>query len=313
VDPRFALAVPPGVEVATLLPGQHDRQLDTLIASADAVWFVAPEIDGRLERLVARAERLGKDVLGPGASAIRRASDKAALPRRLARHGISHPSTWVLADGADSSSAARAIGYPLIVKPARGAGCCGVSLVRNARELDRAIDSSRRGAAHGSLLLQQYVPGVPASVSLLGDGRSAVPLTVNRQSVRASFKLSYRGGATPLEHPLAERAIDAALRTCCALPGLRGYIGVDLVLTRSEAVVIEVNPRLTTAYLGARMAIDGNIAALALAACSGTLPAPPPPCRSVRFDAAGRVSVTSPGHSASKPCRYLPLCPLCPL
>src|SRR5206468_9589582 len=61
-------------------------------------------------------------------------------------------------------------------------------------------------------------------------------------------------------------------------------------ITKSDAVVIEINPRLTTAYLGARRALAGNIAALALDACLGSLPAPPPVQRSVRFDARGRIT-----------------------
>jgi len=169
------------------------------------------------------------------------------------------------------------------------------------------------------LLCQEFVGGVPASVSLLADGRNAVALTVNGQSLCGSFNFSYCGGMTPLDHPNSDRAVDTALRTYRALPGLRGYVGVDVVLTESEAVVIEVNPRLTTAYLGARMAIDDNIAALALAACMGMLPAPPRVSRRIRFDADGDVSVTKIRPSAgttkdtmdtmAKSCRHLPLCP----
>ena len=128
-----------------------------------------------------------------------------------------------------------------------------------------------------------------ASVSLLADGRHAVALSANSQAVRVSRRLSYRGGTTPLDHPMARLGVEAALRTCEAFPGLRGYIGVDVVLTKSEAVVIEVNPRLTTAYLGVREALRkpassaGNVAAMALAACAGTLPTPPPIRQSVRF------------------------------
>jgi predicted ATP-grasp superfamily ATP-dependent carboligase len=66
------------------------------------------------------------------------------------------------------------------------------------------------------------------------------------------------------------------------------------VLTDSEAVVIEVNPRLTTAYLGVRSAFEANVAALALAACAGTLPAPSPARRRVRFTAAGRIVSARP-------------------
>ena len=101
---------------------------------------------------------------------------------------------------------------------------------------------------------------------------------------------SYHGGATPLDHPVAERAAEQAVRTCEAIPGLRGYVGVDLVLTKSEAVVIEVNPRLTTAYLGVRSALAENVAAMAIAACAGRLPEPSPARRSVRFSAGGRIT-----------------------
>jgi predicted ATP-grasp superfamily ATP-dependent carboligase len=290
-DPRFPLSSPRGVEVVALVPGRRNALLDTLIASADAVWLVAPETGECLARLAARVEQAGRMLIGSGAAAIRRASNKAALPRRLAAQGVRHPATSVLRAAADPEKEAAAIGYPVVVKPALGAGCAGVCLARNARELDRSVRWIRRSCGSGSVLLQQYVSGAPASVSLLVDGRRAVPLAVNAQSVRARVTFSYHGGRTPFDHPLADCAVDAALRTCCALPGLRGYVGVDLVLAKSEAFVIEVNPRLTTAYLGARMAFDENVAGLALEACFGSLPAPPLARRRVRFSAAGRTVI----------------------
>jgi predicted ATP-grasp superfamily ATP-dependent carboligase len=119
--------------------------------------------------------------------------------------------------------------------------------------------------------VQRYVGGVAASVSLLSDGRRAVALTVNGQSL-ALPSFAYRGGVTPLGHPAAGRAAAAAERACEAIPGLKGYVGVDVALSDREAVVIEVNPRLTTAYLGVRAATDENVAGLALAACAGRLP-----------------------------------------
>ncbi len=293
-DPRFALAVPRDVEVVTLVAGQNKAAFDALVGRVDAAWLVAPETGGCLARLAGRVERQRRTLLGPGAAAIRRASNKAALPRRLTSVGVRHPATCVLRAGADPVSAGKAVGYPLVVKPARGAGCSGVCLARNARELFRCIAWSRRTSGRSALLLQQYVPGVAASVSLLADGRRAVPLTVNAQSVCTRFTFSYRGGVTPLDHPLAWRAVDAALRTCRVLPGLRGYVGVDLVLAKSEAYVIELNPRLTTAYLGVRIALDENVAGLALQACAGSVPSPPSARRRVRFTAAGRTTIVGP-------------------
>src|SRR6185295_2458917 len=77
--------------------------------------------------------------------------------------------------------------YPVVVKPGRGAGCEGVCLARNARELRRAVAIARNARGSGRLVLQEYVMGRAASVSLLADGRRAVALTVNAQSVRSDF------------------------------------------------------------------------------------------------------------------------------
>jgi predicted ATP-grasp superfamily ATP-dependent carboligase len=289
-DARFPLTVP-GIEVVTVLPGSFRPTLDALISSVDAVWLVAPETDRCLERLAARVEKAGKKLLGPGATAIRQASDKSRLPRLLAKQDVPHPPTEIVGPGANWTISARQLGYPIVVKPARGAACEAVSLARNARELRKAIRLARLAAGREPVLLQAHIRGAAASVSLLADGRRAVALAANSQAIRGSRPFSYRGGRTPLGHPLAGRALEIARRTCEAWPGLRGYVGVDLVLTRSEAFVIEVNPRLTTAYLGVRSVIDENVAAMAIAACEGTLPVAPAARRTVRFTSAGRIRV----------------------
>lgn len=292
-DARVARDLPRGVEVVALPAGDRAREtaLDRLIGGADAVWLIAPETDRCLERLAARVERQRKPLLGSSADAIRCASDKARLPQRLAAADVRHPETRRLRRGADPRHIAVRIGYPIVVKPARGAGSHGLRLARDARELSRAIDAARRSTDSGLVVLQPYVRGVAASVSLLANGNDAVALTLNAQEIRSRPPFAYRGGETPLDHPLAPRAIAAALETCRALPGLRGFVGVDLVLTGSEAVVIEVNPRLTTAYLGVRAALDENVAALAFATCAGALPPAPRAVRRVRFSASGRVEV----------------------
>ena len=286
LDPRFPLRlVPPRVETV-VLPRGDDGRLDALLRSADAAWLVAPETRGCLEGLAARAEGAGTRLLGPGAAAIRRAADKARLPALLARHGVPHPETRVVAGRGGLREAARELGLPVVVKPARGAGCEGVVLARSLGELDAA---ARGASPRDRLLVQSLVRGTPASVSLLANGRRAVALGLNGQALGPGRRFAYRGGRTPLEHPLKRRAVALARRACRALGGLRGYVGVDLVLGDAAAVVIEVNPRLTTSYLGLRAALPPNLAGLALAACQGRLPRRVAATRRVRFTAAGRV------------------------
>lgn len=294
-DSRFPVDAPGGVEVV-VLPENGAPRLDSLIASAGAAWVVAPETGGCLETVTARVERLGTRLVGPGSAAIRRAADKAGLARRLAGHGLAVPATRVLGPRsawAQWEAAAGSIGFPVVVKPRRGAGCEGVSLARGAGELRSAAAAARRASPGESLLIQEFVPGAAASVSLLVAGRQSAPLAVNAQTVTTDGTFRYRGGSTPLEHPLAERAVDAARRASAAIGGLRGYVGVDLVLAASSAVVIEINPRLTTAYLGVRSALDVNVAAMAMAANDGRLPPVEPVRGQVHFTSEGRISIAS--------------------
>jgi predicted ATP-grasp superfamily ATP-dependent carboligase len=297
VDGRFPLKAPRAVEVVPLpaSPGRpYPRNLDPLIASVDAVWLIAPETDRCLERLAAHVERRGAALLGSPPAPIRIASDKAGLARLFRRHGIPHPATRTLrltpggSSNAGLEAMARAIGYPLVVKPARGAGSEGVWLVRDARELRSALQAARKALVR-RVLLQQYVPGVPASVSLLADGRRAVAVAVNSQNVRPGRPFTYEGGRTPLVHPLARQAADVTVRACEVVPGLRGYVGIDVILTSTDVMVVEINPRLTTAYLGVRRAFRENVAELGMAACAGVLPPPLTPRRPVRFSADGRI------------------------
>jgi len=58
--------------------------------------------------------------------------------------------------------------------------------------------------------------------------------------------------------------LDLAKRAIAAIPGLWGYVGIDVVLTQRGPVVLEVNPRLTTSYAGLRAALDINPARLVL-------------------------------------------------
>ena len=60
----------------------------------------------------------------------------------------------------------------------------------------------------------------------------------------------------------AERARRIGRRALAEIPGLAGYVGVDLVLGDTEAddVAIEVNPRLTTSYVGLRQRTRTNLA-----------------------------------------------------
>ena len=87
--------------------------------------------------------------------------------------------------------------------------------------------------------------------------------------VHPDGSMHYRGGRVP--QPLPAGVIDLATRAVACVPGLRGYVGVDLVLG-DQPLVIEINPRLTTSYIGLRRLARFNVMQAMLDVLDGRSP-----------------------------------------
>lgn len=126
-------------------------------------------------------------------------------------------------------------------------------------------------------LIQRFVEGIPASMALLisGDG-DVTPLLPAMQMINERFE--YEGGAFLDVEQFGDRLRRVAALAVEGIAGLQGYVGVDAILGRaengSEDVVLEINPRLTTSYLGYRKACSSNLVKAMLDAITGVTKVP---------------------------------------
>jgi len=272
LDARLCGLSLPADLVVVLHPEVHSRSLADLAAKCNAALIIAPESDGVLARLSALVERAGADLLGASPEAISVAADKWECYQRFVKAGLPTPDTWRVRH-ADAVAAAEKMGWPLVVKPVDGVGCEGVGLATDADSLHLALEHP--ALKGGDILLQRYIVGTHASVSLLVAARGTLALSLNEQWIHIGVPFAYRGGVVPLAHPLRERALELAQQAVSLIPGLRGYVGVDLVLDDEVCYLIEVNPRLTTSYVGLRQVINVNLAQAIWQACrQNVLPSP---------------------------------------
>jgi tyramine---L-glutamate ligase len=279
LDPRFNECVPglnrktlPAGEVVCALHGNHEAIYNSLLKRCDAVLIIAPETNGILARLTAQAEIAGKTVLGSSASAVATAGDKAACGMLFHRAKLPTPKTR-MADFASASRIAKQLGCPLVVKPIDGIGSEGVFRLDRVSELPAILDSIRKVTDHDRILLQSYVDGIPASVSLMVSNGRSLFLSLNRQLMEIGSTFRYLGSQTPYDHPARNDAIALAGSAVRKIPGLRGYVGVDMVLTDNAPQLIEINPRLTTSYIALRQIARVNLAEAIWNACrNGVLP-----------------------------------------
>ena len=223
----------------------------------DLVWLVAPETDGllaRFQRAVGNARWLGCS-----AEAIELTAGKKATLAHLAAHGVQTPLAF-----ADAPEIRR-----WVVKPDDGAG--GVATHVHTRHADALEDQALRTQAGATLTLEPWIEGEALSLSLLCTEQNAEMLSINRQciSIDAHGRLSFDGVSVDAVGPGdARRQSLAALamQVARAIPGLRGFAGIDLVWNPQRGpVVIEVNPRVTCAYVGLSAALGRNLAAELLA------------------------------------------------
>ncbi len=257
--------------VVPLDPQRHMPALKGLARESSAALIIAPESEGVLGRITRELESLGVPLLGAASDAVSIAADKWQCYQLFQENAIPTPETR-LVTARDIVEQAAELGPPWVVKPRDGAGAEGVALVTGLASLCRAETFARYSS--GQCLLQPYIRGVHASVSLLSDGRHALPLSLNQQQIEAGASFAYHGGRIPLHHPLEQRALDLARRAVGLIPGLRGYVGVDLVMTSNECYLVDVNPRITTSYVGLRRLIGLNLAqAIWESCCHGRLPA----------------------------------------
>ena len=224
----------------------------------DRVWVIAPETGGvlaQLQRVVAAERWLGCD-----AAAIALSSSKRATLTHAAAHGVTTPLAF-----AQSPATRR-----WVVKPDDGAGTMATRL-HNTHAAARDDVETRRYRGE-TAVLEAWVAGEPLSLSLLcGAGRVEL-LSVNRQqlAIDAVGVVSFTGvqtNALPRDDARIGTLRSWAQALASAVPGLHGYVGIDLVWHHQRGpVLIEINPRVTMAYVGLSAALGRNVAAAVLAA-----------------------------------------------
>ena len=268
LDSRLARLNPP-LGADFIVPVFSSREVQVAIrkvsASADAAHVIAPETEGALQSLVESVEHTGVASLNCPASTIGKVVDKVVLQASLKKLGVPTPETimFSVADGVEEIKRAihAKLNFPLIFKPSNDVGCRGLSVVKNENQVAGAVGKIKRESPSKFFLAQELIKGAAASVSLVSTGSEAVSISLNRQDVtigEAEAISSYSGGLVPFDQPLRPRAFAVAEKIVKSFQDLRGYVGVDLILTEEEAVAIEVNPRLTTSYIGLRRVVNFN-------------------------------------------------------
>lgn len=287
-DPRVPLSSALVTVHEAQHPGSEWSLFERLCRECDAVYVLAPELDGELLRRCRLADSLNRRPLNCTPAAVELCGDKLALSDHLLKRGVPTIPAALRSDE---------IELPLVIKRRDGAGSQEIRLCRTRDELQST-------PARDHFICQPYVAGRTLSVAAFVDAATGEPtdiLPVAEQHLSDDGEFRYLGGAIPArrlpEFPELDQNIRMLIReTCRAVPGLRGYVGFDLIAPDTEPagpVLVEINPRLTTSYVGYRRLTPGNLAGKLLDG-SIELPFDDPLAARVEFTADGTVTWQPP-------------------
>ena len=260
-----------------------------------ATLLIAPEFDRILFDLCHRVETIGGKLLGPGSAAVQQCADKLKLAAVLEEAGVHTISTKPLSwgDASPLEASDHVLHFPVVIKPRDGAGSQNNHLVKSWDEFGRLQFFLGANARRQAFVWQPYITGRPLSVAILiteSGAHQAFP--VAEQWLSEDGRFFYHGGRIPARDVDQASIQAAALAAVGCVPGLHGYVGVDLIVPADEPsrpVVVEINPRLTTSYLGYRALARENLAERMLPGQTNK----PIEWRAgeIEFDSAGNIGV----------------------
>jgi len=236
---------------------------------ADAVLIIAPESEDVLYNLTVMAEQSECYHLGCSSISVQSVSSKLRTANLLSKNKIPCIETSLLKDKTNPESR-----NGWVIKPDDGVGAEDCYFCADIKALDRLKTS----ICTENFVIQKYVPGIPASLSMICYRGKAQLLACNKQIFSFNPNSSTGNGGLKglVVNGLTEQwsVFDTIAQDIArADKELWGYIGVDLIVTETGPVVVEINPRLTTSYVGLRESLALNPAELILSIWqNGALP-----------------------------------------
>jgi len=253
--------------------GEINQDMDIFLEVKKAVkdckyvFIIAPEFSDILNKLTKIMKDQNKIILSMNLEAIRLGSSKFETYNYFKAQGVSTPLTYHLPSHLLYEDHVMKIisklKLPVIIKPEDGVGAESIFYFENKQQISSFFTSTPNSLESGrNYIVQEYIPGDDMSVSIIGNSQDQNILSINAQFVeinKLNSKSSYLGGCTPISN---YENIDKILIISFQklnLKGFIGYYGIDFIRkTDNTLSFIEINPRLTTSYVGIRNITKNN-------------------------------------------------------
>ncbi len=217
------------------------------VCEAEGALGVIVQLGGQTPlAMAADLEREGFPILGTDPAALDTAEDRAKFGALLRQFDLPSPSHGQAASSEEARHVAKAIGYPLVVRPSYVLGGRAMGIVYSEEELDRFVGKAAAASPDHPLFMDTFLEGaIEVDVDLVADDERVLIGAVMEHIEEAGV---HSGDSSCVIPPstLTEPELDAIEETVTLIARrlrVRGLLNVQLAVRDDVVYVLEANPR----------------------------------------------------------------------
>jgi carbamoyl-phosphate synthase large subunit len=232
-------------------------------------------------KLAKPLEAAGVPILGTSPEAIDLAEDRDRFKALLDRLDIKQPQSGIARSFAEARETARALGYPLLIRPSYVLGGRGMEILAEPADLDRYL--AKLAAIHNRpselvvsddrpLLIDRYLGGaIEVDVDCLSDGKDTFIAGVMEHIEEAGIHSGDSACSLPVHSlpPSVIAQIERETRDLALALNVVGLMNVQYAVKDGEVYVLEVNPRASRTVPFVAKVIGNPIAGIAARIMNG--------------------------------------------
>ncbi len=196
-------------------------------------------------KLAKAVEEAGYSILGTSLDSINRAEDRKEFDKLLSSLDILRPEGATAFTADQAVSAARKLGYPVLVRPSYVLGGKGMEIAYNDDNVREYMDIINLSHQDHPVLIDKYIMGKEIEVDAISDGEDilipGIMEHIERSGVHSGDSISVYPCQT-LSVQIINQIIEYSHKLAKALK-VKGLINIQYVEYGGRVYVIEVNPR----------------------------------------------------------------------
>ena len=239
--------------------GSLEGWLEFNSSNYDCCLFVAPETDLIQYKITKLLEKHDVEIIGSSSVASYICSSKKRTYDKLHDEKIEIPTIIIATEDINYEIIEGFLkNNECIIKPDNSTSTQHVHILKTIEQAEKIMTDYQKNNIK-TALIQKHIKGEVISTSNIKTKTHTQTISINSQKITEKYNtITYHGCKVPIKTSKQKELIEINNTILEKIEGLKGYIGVDYIIT-DKIYLLEINPRITTPYILLQKLTDKNL------------------------------------------------------